>query len=110
MRKTLFLLIMSVILVTVVFSPFAVSQEQEDLENYTDGTVVNVSDGIITISEYDFDVDGEKNVVYEITSESEFENVDSLGNIQKGNEVSIEYIVKDGKNQIVSIYLYEEEE
>ncbi|MBU1894807.1 MAG: hypothetical protein KJ983_03195, partial [Candidatus Omnitrophica bacterium] len=66
--------------------------------------------GIVTISEYDFDVDGEKNVVYEITTESEFENVDSLGNIQEGSEVSIEYVVKDGKNKIVSIYLYEEEE
>jgi len=98
------------VLLTAVFSPIAVSEEQDDLSNYADGTVVSVKDGIITISEYNFDLDLTKNMVYEVASEVEFENADSLEDIHEGCEISIEYVVKDGKNQITSIYLYEEED
>ncbi|MBL7072166.1 MAG: hypothetical protein ISS33_00120 [Candidatus Omnitrophica bacterium] len=110
MRKFFLMAVISVVLSVTMFSVFAVAQEQEDLVDSAYGTVVSISDGSVTLNEYDFDLDTEKSMIYEITADTELENIDSLEEIKAGSEVSVECIVKDGKNQIVSIYLYEEEE
>jgi len=110
MRKFYCVIMLFAVLLMTWFSPIAVSEEQDSLSNYADGTVVSVKPGTITISEYNFELDLTKDMVYEITSEAEFENADSLEDIKEGSEVSIEYVAKDGKNQIMSIYLYEEED
>jgi len=110
MRKFYCVVMLFAVLLMTWFSPIAVSEEQDSLSNYADGTVVSVNPGTITISEYNFDLDLTKDMVYEIASDVEFENADSLEDIKEGCEVSIEYVAKDGKNQIMSIYLYEEED
>jgi len=110
MRKLFFMLIIATFLLATMFSARAIAQGKEDLVDSAYGTVVSVSEGFVTINEYNFDLDTEKSMVYEITSETELENTDSLENVKPESEVSLEYIVQDGKNKVVSIYLYGEGE
>jgi len=110
MRKFFCVVMLFAVLLATCFLPIAVSEEQDSLSNYADGTVVSVTDETITISEYNFDLDLTKDMVYEIAAEAELENADSLEDIKEGCEVSIEYVAKDGKNQIMSMFLYEEED
>ena len=94
------------------------AQEDEDVE-FSYGVVVkvDVSSKEIVVSEYDYERDVENNISYSIDPDTKFEDGDSIKGIQKGDEISIDYIYRNGKRmaRLISIYsdeyeLEEEEE
>ncbi len=107
--------IMACLLIGLILNTFmpgnAFCQEKEDYI-YTYGTVVEVTKDKITIEEVEYDEDTDemitRNVEYRITPGTKMDNISSWKGIQKGNEVDIEYGVKEGKNEAKTIYLYVE--
>lgn len=99
------LLVLAVVLVVgLAICSFAKAEEV----NYSYGSVTNKSSKGVTVLEYDYDAEKEVEVVYDLGSGVEIEDV------VVGSEVDIEYeIGKDGKKVIKSIevidYEYEEE-
>lgn len=86
----------------------------EDAETfYTFGTVKSSSDGIITIEEvtYDGETDEEivEEVVYVLTTDTKVENADSIGDIEPGSEIDLEYVEEGGAKKAAYIYVYDEQ-
>ena len=81
------------------------AQEQEDTadESFAMGTVAKVSPAEITIIEYDYDADEEKEMSYLVNPETQFENVTSLGEIAPGDNVGISFKEIDGHHVAVLI-------
>lgn len=80
----------------------ALAQEQEETQ-VSLGQVVSVSPEEIILSEYDYDTEQAVEVKYLVTEDTQINNVDSLEDITVGEDVNIEYVVKDDENVAVSI-------
>jgi hypothetical protein len=111
MKKTI--LYLSLALLVAVFVPLtAIAQENEPIE-YASGTVVDISGNAITIEEVNYDVEKDEEttetVIYHLSPDAEFDNIDSIDEIKKGNDIEIDYIEKSGKKNIIYIYVYSEE-
>lgn len=70
--------------------------ESADDEDFAFGTVVSASENSITILEYDFDSETEKEATYAVKAETQFENAVSLKDILANDEVEINYKEQDG--------------
>ena len=70
---------------------------------YSFGTVKEVSDQAIIVTEFDYDTNKEKETTYAIDPKVELSNVQSLKEIVVGDEVDIDYFVREGKNVAVVI-------
>lgn len=81
----------------LICSVSGVSLAQEEETEYSWGTVSSVSSNQIVVSEYDYETDENSEVTYTLAPNTEFENVDSLKDIAVGDNVDIEYVVKNGK-------------
>jgi len=77
---------------------------------YAYGEVVEVNPGSMTIMEYDIETGSENEIMYLLKNDVKLENIDNVNNLKKGDEIDLEYVVEEGKNKIVYIYLYSEEE
>lgn len=86
----------------MIICSFLTAQEQ-NITEYAFGTVNSISPNQVIISEYDYDNEVEKNGIYVITAETEYENASSHKDISEGDDLEIEYILKDGKNTAVLI-------
>jgi hypothetical protein len=69
------------------------------------GTVVTASIASMKISEYDFETDTSEEINYEVATDVKLENVNSIDDIKQGDEVEIEFVIRDGKRTAVSIYV-----
>lgn len=89
----------------------AVAVENEDEMDYAWGTVKEVSNDTIVLTEYSYDTDVDIDVAYGVSPDTEIFNVESLDNIKIGDAVEIEYIVASGKKEamIISVEMGEEE-
>lgn len=79
--------------------PAALEEEPE----YSFGVVKSASATEIVVSEFDYDTGQDKEVAYSITPETEWENVASPSEVKAGDEVDVDYLVKDGKNVAVLV-------
>ena len=70
---------------------------------YAFGTVKSVGGDQLTINEFDYDTGKENEATYGLDSKTEYENVASPKEITAGNEVDIDYLVKDGKKVAVTV-------
>ena len=55
------------------------------------------------INEFDYDTGEEKEASYWVDPKTEYDNVAALKEIAAGDEVDIDYLVKDGKKVAVAI-------
>ena len=93
-----------------VVSSISVAGEEIDTE-FSYGIVVEISDGVLTLEEYDVDADESNEVIYEIDSEVELVGADSLEDITVGDSVEVEYILGDDeKGKVVYIKKVTDEE
>ena len=87
-------------------APVCFAQEMEtmdDMLEFTFGTLVRVSNDAITISEYNFEQEKEMEQNYAVTPETEFVNVENLSALKIGEEIEIEFKVKDGQKVAMAI-------
>ncbi|MBL7131123.1 MAG: hypothetical protein ISS45_06955 [Candidatus Omnitrophica bacterium] len=76
----------------------SLAQEEEETEySYSWGTVSSVSSNRIVVSEYDYDSAEEVSVTYTVDPNVTLKNADSLKDIAVGDNLDIEYVVKNGK-------------
>lgn len=78
--------------------------EAEELEaGYAYGTVVEVGADRLVVSEYDELTGMAANVTYAVDPEVTFYEVPSLAEVAVGDEVDIDYVMKDGERHAVAI-------
>ena len=100
---------LSVILAVTIFcfvSNFSLAQDEKDMD-YSWGAVVEMSSDQIVVSEYDYDLDEEKDVVYKVSPDTELRNIEALKDLAEGDSVEISYVVK-GKERIAKVITLEE--
>jgi hypothetical protein len=87
--------------------------EEEELE-YSWGKVSSLSSNQIIIKEYDYESDEEADVTYAIDPKVEIKNVNSLEEITVGDNVGIDFVVRNNEKVarviIVEKSSYEEED
>lgn len=122
MMKAVFALLFALVFSIGLVSPAAVAQDESAVESpapvaapaapealtdsqFTYGTVVSCSAQTMKISEYDFETDTSEDVTYDVAPDVKMENVKSISDIKEGDEVEIEYLMKDGKRTAVSVYV-----
>ena len=91
---------LSMILAVAIFcfaSNLSLAQDEEDME-YSWGAVVKVSPIQIIVSEYDYDSDEERDVVYKVNPDTELRNTESLKDLAEGDSVEINYVVEEKEN------------
>lgn len=86
---------------TPVVSDAAVDEGPEP--EYAFGTVKQISGQELTLTEFDYDTNKEKEVSYTIDATAELNNVQSASEIVVGDEVDVDYFVRDGKNVAVVV-------
>lgn len=79
-------------------APVAVEEPE-----YAFGTVKSVAQDQIVVTEFDYDTGEEKEVAYSIDPQAEISGVSSLQEVAAGDEVDVDYLVKDGKNVAVAL-------
>lgn len=80
-----------------------VSAQEADNDMFSFGQVVSIGDQQVTIKEYDFVQDADVEVVYDVTSETEYGNVTSLSDLVVADNVVVDYMEKDGKKVITTL-------
>jgi len=81
-------------------APPAVKGEEPE---YAFGTAKSVEGDKLVINEFDYDTGEEKEATYWADSKTEYDNVASLKEVAAGDEVDIDYLVKDDKKMAVTI-------
>ena len=76
---------------------------REEEPEYAFGTTKSVEGDKLVINEFDYDTGEEKEAAYWVDSKTEYDNVASLKEIAAGDEVDIDYLVKDDKKMAVTI-------
>ncbi len=87
---------------TAAVSDAAAPDEGPEPE-YAFGTVKQVSGQELTLTEFDYDTNKDKEVSYTIDLTAELNNVTAVSEIVAGDEVDVDYFVRDGKNVAVVV-------
>lgn len=77
--------------------------QEDDNDKFSFGTVVAIAEGQVTIKEYDFANDADVNVVYAVTPETEFGNINALSDLAVNDDIVIDYVEKGGKRSISTL-------
>ena len=77
----------------------APTAEQEP--EYTFGTVKSLTGDQLVINEYDYDTGEEKEAAYAVDPAVELHNVTKVSEIAVGDEVDIDYLIKEGKKTAI---------
>ena len=87
------------VIAALVFSlaSFSKAQEEADEMKYSFGTVVKVGEGEVTVLEYDYSKDEEGEVIYMVNPETQLDNVGSLQELVKDDNVEVYFKEMDGK-------------
>ena len=99
----------------LIYPGISLAQEEEVEEklDYSWGIVSSISSNQVVVIEYDYDTQEDINVTYTLDPKVELKNVESLKDIKEGDNVVIDYAIKDGKKlaKIITIEepSYEEE-
>lgn len=81
----------------------------EEEDHFSFGKVRSVSRHCIVLTEYDFAVDADTQVVYLVTPSTELGNIDALEDLSPGDSVVLDYRM-DGDRRIVTTLVKEEQE
>ena len=81
----------------------APEQAGEPEPDYAFGTAKSVNGNELVINEFDYDTGEEKEVSYGLDAGTKYDNVASATEIAVGDEVDIDYLVKDGKKTAVAV-------
>lgn len=105
------LLVYSLCIYPLSINATAAEADEGELE-YAYGIVEEISLKEIVLSEYNYDTGEELEVSYAITSDTKFVNVEKLEDISAGDNVEIDFIIKNGTNtaKIISVEEWLEEE
>lgn len=98
-----------VILAVAIFcfvSNLSLAQDEEKMD-YSWGTVVKVFPNEIIVSEYDYDSDGEVNVVYKVGPDTKLKKIEALKDLTEGDSVEISYVVEE-EERIAKVIALEE--
>jgi hypothetical protein len=87
---------------TKTFFPDAGADEGPEPE-YAFGTVKAINGQELTLTEFDYDTNKEREVTYTIDATAELNNVTSVAEIIVGDEVDVDYFVREGKNVAVVV-------
>ncbi len=74
-----------------------------DEMNYSYGKVLNITPEQIIITEYDYEKDKEVEITYKIDQTLVLQNITSLNDLAKGDEVEIYFEEKEGKKKAIII-------
>jgi len=96
LRKALILSLGLVVLSLNV--SFIFSQEETEEIEWVWGDVVTLDENQITVRYLDYETDEEKEITVVCDPETEFENISSISEIKVEDSVSIDYVVREGKN------------
>jgi hypothetical protein len=92
-------LYVAVILCFFAQPSFVNAQENDEVLFYTYGEVLSVGENQILIREFDYGTGEEKDVVYHITPDTIFDEVESADQITPTDLVDVEFIAtEDGRN------------
>ena len=121
MRKTLLVCFLALTLAAGLFQAASFSREGEEVDftrenieytrdiqkeaGYTYGTVVGVSPDRITLNEYNADTGRNEDVTYSIDPSAELDNVSSTREIEEGDDVRVEYNMREGGRNAVYVYV-----
>ncbi len=83
--------------VSFIFSQEETEEEIEEIE-WVWGDVVALDENQITVKYLDYETDEEKEIMVVCDLETEFENISLISEIKVGDSVSIDYVVREGKN------------
>ena len=75
---------------------------EEDTIEYSWGIVAKISGKTINVLEYDYDTDQDVEIVYVVDTEVELKNIDSLRDLQEGDNIEIDFVVK-GEKRIAKV-------
>ena len=64
---------------------------------YSYGTVLKVAEKTITLQEYDYDSDVEKEIVYQIVDDTKLEGLKAVGELVVEDVVEVYYLEQDGQ-------------
>lgn len=82
-------------------APAVLGTEQEP--DYAFGTAKSVVGDQLVINEFDYDTGEEKEMTYWLDAGTQYDNVASAAEIAAGDEVDIDYLMKDGKKVAVAV-------
>ena len=101
-----FLLVILAVAIFCFVSNLSLAQDEEKMD-YSWGAVVKVLPNEIIVSEYDYDSDGEVNVVYKVSPDTELKNIEALKDLAEGDSVEISYVVEE-EQRIAKVITLEE--
>ncbi|GEM_PF-2768686 len=121
MRKTLLVCFLALMLAAGLFQTASFSREDEEVDftqknieytrdiqketGYAYGTVVGVSPDRITLNEYNADTGRNEDVTYSIDPSAELDNVGSTREIEEGDDVRVEYNMREGRRNAIYVYV-----
>lgn len=86
--------VLAAVAVAIVMFGFSVNAQEGSEEQYTFGTVVELTDNALVISEWDFETEQDKETVFKLTDATDFEDM-TKEEIIVGNEIDV-YFYENG--------------
>ena len=96
MKKVLLVLGVMAAVVFPFANNLAAQQEAEEMK-YSFGTVVKVSESEVTVLEYDYSKDQEVEVAYTVNADTQLDNLGSLQELAKDDNIEVYFKEVDGK-------------
>ena len=103
--KRFFVLILALAFFAQPFCGMVLAGEEEDSTEYSWGIVTEISDKTINVLEYDYDTDEDVEIVYTLDQAVELRNIDSVQDLQEGDNIEIDFVVKGEKMIVKAISL-----
>jgi len=103
MFKNIFSLVLIAALAAGIGTAPTAAQEMDEVLDFTFGKIVRIGKDQVTILEFDFDNEVDVEMAYDVSSETEFAEGESLSTYLIGDEVEIEFRQDGNKRVIVFI-------
>ncbi|MBN2097854.1 MAG: hypothetical protein JW714_05205 [Candidatus Omnitrophica bacterium] len=109
--KTFFILAAVLVLGLILCSVPSDLRAQEEQKEYAYGTVKSVSNNSIIVTEFDYENEQEIDTTYSVEpATTELSNIASLDEITSGDNIELEYVLRNGKKVAVSISVWKQRE
>ena len=105
MKKVLVVLGLLLFAGFVSVNTSAVYAQEDETEEYSWGTVAEITSGQVVIVEYNYETEEEQNETYLIAPDVELLGIAALSEIKAGDSVEFRYAMQDGKKVILAIGL-----
>jgi len=85
------------------------STDESTNDRFSSGKIVRITKTSLTLLEYDFAADADKEFEYVVASETEYGKVEKLKDLQLGDEIVVDFIESEGKRVIMKLVKEEKE-